>query len=425
MAKTTKRKYANRLAIEGGRPIRSKPMPPRRLFGQAEKQAVVRLFERARAEGTDNTFAYHGPEEEAYCRAFAEALGGGYADGVNSGTNALYVALRALELRPFSEVIVPAVSDPGGVMPVALCNLLPVPADTAPMSYNIGAEQIAERITRRTSAIVVAHIGGLPCEMDPILRLARKHGLAVIEDVAQAHGALYKGRPVGTLGDVATFSTMYGKHHASAGQGGLVFTRREDLYWRVRRCADRGKPFGLEAANGNVVAGLNCNMDPLQAAVGRVQLRRLGGMIRKRRRLAAALAEGCRQRLKGFRLLEARRGCEGSYWFFLLRYRPERFKVDKLYLARAIGAEGIPISPSYAVVPMWMDWAQRRHAFGRPGPPWSLPGRKAPRRRRYDLPNMRATDAVHFRMPFHEGWTLREINDVLRVLEKVEAHCLA
>jgi len=293
------------------------------------------------------------------------------------------------------------------------------------MSYNIGAEQIAARITRRTSAIVVAHIAGLPCDMDPIVRLARKHGLVVIEDAAQSHGAVYKSRPVGTLGDVATFSTMYGKQHASAGQGGLIFTRDENLYWRVRRCADRGKPFGLEGTNGNVVAGLNCNMDPVQAAVGCVQLRRLGGMIRKRQRLAAALVKGCREKLKGFRLLEAGRGCEGSYWFFLLRYWPERFKVEKAYLARAIRAEGVPIASSYHFVPMEMDWAKRRHAFGRPGPPWTLPGRKAARRRAYDLPNMEATDAAHFQMAFHEGWTMREINDVVGALEKVEGHCLA
>ncbi len=424
MSKTTKRTNANGLAIEGGRPVRSRPMPPRKLFGEAEKQAVVDLFDKAMAEGSD-ALAYHGPDEEAYCRAFARTLGGGYADGVNSGTNAVYVALRALELPPFSEVIVPAISDPGGIMPVALCNLLPIPADTAPMSYNIGAEQIAARITRRTSAIVVAHIGGLPCDMHPIIRLARKHALAVVEDAAQAHGAVYKGRPVGTLGDVAAFSTMWGKHYASAGQGGMVFTRDEDMYWKVRSCADRGKPFNLAGANGNVVAGLNCNMDSVQAAVGRVQLRRLGGMVRKRQRLAAALAKGCRERLKAFRLLEAQSGCEGSYWCIFLRYRPELFRVDKAYLTRAICAEGIPISPTYAVVPMWMDWALHRNAFGRPGPPWTLPGCKPAGPRRYDLPNMRATDAVHFRLPFHEGWTLREINDVVRALEKIEGHCLA
>ena len=210
------------LAIEGGQPVRQEPFPPRRLFGEEEKAAAMAVFDEAIATGT--AFGYGGPHERAYEKAFAEYLGGGLAKAVNSGTSATLAALAALELEPESEVIVPPITDPGGVMPVVIMNCLPVPADTDGSSFNAGPEQIAAAITERTRAIIVAHIMGEPADMAPIMALARKHDLPVIEDAAQAHGATYRGRHVGTFGDLAAFSTMSGKHHASGAQGGFVFT---------------------------------------------------------------------------------------------------------------------------------------------------------------------------------------------------------
>ena len=204
------------LAIKGGPRVRKEPMPPRHLFGEEEKRAVIALFDKSIETG--EAFSYNGPEEEAYCRQFAAFLGGGHADAVNSGTSAVYVALRALDIEPFTEVIVPSVSDMGGVMPVPLMNCIPVPADCAPGTYNMGPEQVEKAITERTSAIVVAHIAGTPADMGPIMEIARSRGVKVVEDCAQAHGARYNGEYVGTFGDIAAFSTMSGKHHATAAQ---------------------------------------------------------------------------------------------------------------------------------------------------------------------------------------------------------------
>ena len=175
------------LAIDGGRPVRERPFPRRALFGAAEREAALRLFDQAIASG--EPIGYGGPEEEAYEKEFAAAHGGGFADLVNSGTSALYAALGGLELEPAAEVAVPPISDPGGVMPVALLNLVPVVADAAPGSFNAGAEQIEAVLSPRTRAIVVAHIAGEPADMEPILELAGRRGLPVIEDCAQAHGA--------------------------------------------------------------------------------------------------------------------------------------------------------------------------------------------------------------------------------------------
>lgn len=420
-----------RLAVDGGAKVRTTPLPPRLLFGQEEKQAVGRLFDRAMVEGA-GVLGYNGPEEEAYCRQFADMLGGGYADAVNSGSNAIWVALRALELEPYAEVIVPPVSDAGGIMPVPLCNLIPVPADAAPGSYNTGAEQVGARLSPRTRAVLVAHIAGIPVDFDPILELARARDLPVIEDCAQSHGALYKGRQVGSLGTIATFSTMFLKHHATGGQGGVVFTKQEDLAWRIRRHADRGKPFGLTQSTGagagvggatslggNLVAALNCNMDELHACIGREQLKKLPAMIERRRQLAQQIAEGC-VGLRGVRLVGDPPGCRGSYWFIFLHFDASAYRVDKQTFVRALAAEGLPFEGTYLFVPTRQPWCREGRVFG-DSLPWSAAGMSS---ETPPLPNVAATDRSHFRLPMHEGWGPQEVADILAALEKVDrAYC--
>jgi dTDP-4-amino-4,6-dideoxygalactose transaminase len=406
------------LAIEGGPRACPDPWPPRRLFGAEEKQAAIDLFDRSIAAG--EAFGYGGVEEVEYGREFAAFMGGGFADGVNSGTNAVYVALRALAPEPFTEVIIPPITDPGGAMPVPMMNCIPIPADAAPGTFNIGAEQIAARITSRTSAIIVAHIAGLPCDMDPIMSLARERGIPVLEDCAQSHGALYKGRPVGSIGDVAAFSLMFGKHHACGGQGGMVFTRNEEIYWRGRRAADRGKPFGLTGASGNVVASLNCNMDELHAAIGRAQLRKLPGIVARRRDVAARLSDACRGQLASVRVMDALPQSDGAPWFLFMRLNVERLTVDKARFVAALEAEGLPVGASYLHVPSLQKWFQERSVFGRSGYPWASSRYTGDASAVYEVPNVIATEARHFRLMIHEGWGDREVEATMRALRKVE-----
>jgi perosamine synthetase len=208
---------AETLAVNGGPAARSTPLPPRHLWGEEEKLAAMRMFDDAIDSG--GVIGYSGPEELAYEKEFAEYMGGGFADLVNSGTSAVYCAIGALQLPPGSEVVVPPITDPGGAMPVAMHNLVPIVADAAPGTFNAGASEIEAVITERTSAIVIAHIAGEPCDMGPIMAVANKHNLPVVEDCAQAHGARYEGQLCGTFGAVAAISTMSGKHHATGPQG--------------------------------------------------------------------------------------------------------------------------------------------------------------------------------------------------------------
>ncbi|MGY8826485.1 MAG: DegT/DnrJ/EryC1/StrS family aminotransferase [Candidatus Latescibacterota bacterium] len=404
------------LAIDGGDKVRNEAFPKRRLFAEGEREVVLSLFDTALRSG--DAIGYNGAEEQAYEHEFAEFMGGGYADLVNSGTSALYVALAALRLPVGGEVVVPPITDPGGVMPVALLCQVPVVADAVEGSFNAGVEQIEAVLTPHTQAIVIAHIAGEPVDMDPILELAHSRGIPVVEDCAQAHGALYKGRIVGTLGSIAAFSTMSGKHHATGPQGGVVFSRDEELVWEAKRFADRGKPFNSEATS-NVRAGLNLNGNDLAAAIGRLQLQRLPGALKKRRQIAQQIQEAMAG-LKAVRPGREMGGDGGVYWFMRFRVDEALLSVDKATFAKAVAAEGIPVGVSYRHIPSEAQWFKERCVFPGSDYPWGLPDYKGDRSALFPCPNAVQATESHFMLSIHENFTEREVRDIAAALLKVE-----
>lgn len=407
------------LAVQGGTPVRTQPWPMRNLFGEAEKQAAMDLFDNSIKTG--NAFGYNGKKEEEYCKAFADWLGGGYADAVNSGTTAVFVAVRSMNLTPGTEVIVPPITDAGGVMPVAMLGLIPVPADSMPGEFNVGVDQIAARITPRTSAIVIAHIAGNPCDMGPIIELAKQHNLKVIEDCAQAHGATCQGKMVGTFGDVAAFSTMSGKHHATAAQGGVVFTRDQDTYWRIRQAADRGKPFGVEKSAGNVMAGLNLNSNELACAVGLVQLAKLPAFNAGRQAFVKTVADGVRaMNTDIIEVVTPPQGSQSVYWFIVMKLNLAKLRVDKETFVAGLAAEGIPVMPTYWHCPVTQPWYVNRTVLPAGEFPWSLPGADQRQWTTADLPNAFATSTTHFVIPMHENCGSQEAADILSALAKLQ-----
>jgi perosamine synthetase len=404
------------LAADGGEKVRTKPFPARNLFGEEEKQAALALFDQSIQSG--NAFGYGGPEEQAYEKEFSEFLGGGFADLVNSGTTSVFVALGALELDVPGEVVIPPITDPGGAMPIALQNLVPMVADAAPGSFNAGADEIEAVLTEHTRAIVVAHIAGEPADMGPIMELAKARDLPVIEDCAQAHGAKYRGEFVGTMGALGAFSTMSGKHHATGAQGGVVFTKDEELYWRVKRYSDRGKPLNTDATS-NVRASLNMNGNDLAAAIGRVQLRKLGGITERRRKAAEGIRSGISQ-LKAISLGRQAPDSEAVYWFMRFHVDAAKLSTDKAGVVKALAAEGIPCTLAYRHIPSEAIWFKERKVFGSSDYPWGLPDYKGDRNATFPCPNaVEATDS-HFTMPVHENYGEEEVADIVKALEKVE-----
>ena len=377
-------------------------MPKRRLFGVAEKQAVMDLFDQAMIEGS-HVMAYNGEQEQAYCKEWVDFMGGGFADAVNSGTSAVYVALAALELEAGTEVIVPAVTDPGGCMPVSVLNLIPIPADTAEDYFTINAKTIAEKITDKTGAIIVAHIGGRPADMESIMALANEHNLPVIEDCAQNHGGTINGKRVGSFGTISAFSLMWSKQHASGGQGGMVYTKDEALYWKIRSYADRGKPFGVKEPHGNINTSLNLNMDAIHASIGRVQLKKLPSLVRRSQELSEIMARKCEERLQHFRVVTDPPWGENTYWMMFLRVDNSAFKISLNQVYQELAAEGMNDCWSfYSHVPMRMPWAVKKYG---PCP---------------ELPNCTHVINSHLLFDFNEQYAEQDLEDLISVLERLE-----
>ncbi|MCD4724654.1 MAG: DegT/DnrJ/EryC1/StrS family aminotransferase [Bacteroidales bacterium] len=406
----------SKLAIDGGSPVRTNPWPTRALIGEEEKAAAVKVFDEAISSG--NAFGYNGPNEQQYEKDFADFMGGGFADGVNSGTNALYCALGGLRIDVLSEIIVPPITDAGGVMPVPMLNCVPVFADAAPRSFNTSAEQIEPVITPRTKAIVVAHIGGEPVDMDPVMRLAEKFGLYVVEDCAQSHGALYKGRKVGTIGDAGVFSTMNGKLHCTGGQGGVVYTRNEELYWQMRRFADRGKNFNVDISQ-NVMAGINCNLNELSAAIGCVQIKKLPVIVEKRMKLGESIKRGftqCKAVSMGWHTPES----QCVYWFVRCRINSEMIKVSKQKFCEALTREGLDIVESYRHIQCFAPWFKDKKVFGNSGFPWDCSDYKGDKNPDFKMTNVIEAVNEHFILLINESYEQQEVDDITAAIKKVE-----
>ena len=407
----------SQLAHYGGTPVRRDPFPNRGHIGAEEKAAVDGFLTGVIESGI--LPPYDGDEERAYCAEFAAWLGGGYADAVSSGSAAVYVALRALDLEPFGEVIIGAFTDPGGMMPIPLQNQIPVIADSIPNHLVTGPEQIEPLISPLTRAIIVPHIAGEPADMVGIMALGQQHGIPVIEDCAQAHGAQLHGQLLGSFGDLAAFSTMGGKHHSTGPQGGVVFTRDEARYQAVRRASDRGKPFFLPPGSTNQFASLNFNLNDLAAAMGRVQLRKLPDSIERRRAIVGQLREGLSE-VDAVSLAPPRPGYASSYWFLPIHFHPAAITCDKATFCDCLRAEGLSIATDYrAGLPHTMDWFVNRRVFGASGYPWASPDYKGDPDRQFACPNAQAMLASHFMLFFHENWGSQEIDDTVAILQKV------
>jgi dTDP-4-amino-4,6-dideoxygalactose transaminase len=234
---------------------------------------------------------------------FAEWTGSRHAVALANGTVALDVALKALGIGPGDEVITTSRTFLASASSIVLAGATPVFADVDPATQNISAGTITEQLTARTRAIVCVHLGGMPCDMDPIMALADQHGLKVIEDCAQAHGARYRGRSVGSIGHVGAWSFCQDKIITTGGEGGMVTTDDPDLWAAMWSYKDHGKsweavyerahPPGPRLVHDSF--GTNWRMIEMQAAIGLIQLERMPQWTARRTRVADALLQVCRR----------------------------------------------------------------------------------------------------------------------------------
>ena len=224
----------------------------------------------------------HGPEVEAFEVEFAKYCQADHCIGVANGLDALSLALRAMDVQPGDEVIVPSNTFIATWLAVSQCGAIPVPVEPHPATFNIDVSKIEAAITPRTKVIIPVHLYGQPADMDGVLTIAKKHGLRVLEDAAQAHGASYKGRRIGSHGDAVTWSFYPGKNLGAIGDGGAVTTNDPKLAERIQVLRN----YGSKQKYVNEVKGVNSRLDPLQAAILRAKLPHLDEWNNRRREIA-------------------------------------------------------------------------------------------------------------------------------------------
>ncbi len=332
---------AEELASHGGRKVRERPFPPWPVLGEDDIAAVAAVLR------SGHLTQLTGGSVAAFEEAFAAWHGVGHCLAASSGTTAIHLALAALDIGPGDEVIVPAHTFIASATPVLHQRAAPVFADVDPQTYCISPQSVAERITSRTKAIVAVHLNGHPADMDALLALAEPRGITVIEDAAQAHGAVYKGRKAGTIGRLGCFSFWEDKIMTTGGEGGAVLTDDDALAERMRRIRHHGEgPMKGERQYYHLELGYNYRMTSMQAATGLVQLRRLDEYLEARRRNAAYLSE----RLGEIDAVEppyVAPYAVHSYYKYICRLRPEASTMDIGDFVRAVAAEGVPISRRY------------------------------------------------------------------------------
>ncbi len=341
----TSQRNMSRLAIEGGAPVRSAPYPVWPHYDTDEIEAVTEVLSSGQVNYWTGQAGLHFESEfAAHCNTH-------HGLAVMNGTAALELGLYALGIHPGDEVVTTSRSFIASASCAVMRGARPVLADVDPESQNITAETIEAVLTPRTRAIIAVHLGGWPCDMDALMQLARARNLKVIEDCAQAHGATWRGRPVGGFGDAAASSFCQDKIITTGGEGGMLVTNDTDAWERAWSFRDHGKcrkavyktdhPKGFRWLHESF--GTNFRMTEMQAVIGRLQLAKLPSWSTARKHNAALLDEALAG-IPGLRLTpvpEHVGHARYRYYFFL---EPESLRPgwNQTRVIESVSAEGVP-----------------------------------------------------------------------------------
>lgn len=376
------------LALDGGTPVvPEKAIAPWPQITDDDRFAVLRAM--------DAAVPWHWPMApvEQLERAWSEEIDMPYVLAANSGTAALHMAIAACGIGPGDEVVVPADTFLATASCVLQANAIPVFADVDRATFNLDPARVEQHITERTRAIIAVDLNGLPADYVRLREVARRHGLALIEDAAQAHGASQHGRAVGALGDLSGASLNGSKTLSALGEGGLFATRDEEQFRLARRVMMFGEELPGQSRDYNArMMGWNYRIDVLAAAFARSQLRRLPEMSRVRSANGTRLTEGIRD-LPGLTAPTVPDGSTHVYFFYPILVEPEQLGLDDIPVAAfrealrtAMVAEGVPMMrwqpqpvPAQAVF-------QERRGYGQ-GCPWTCgPARREMVYRPEDFP---------------------------------------
>ena len=365
-----------KLAIHGGAPIRRKPYPPFITTGDEEAQVAAEVMRRgilSDFEGSNNEYFLGGKEVQSFEKEWAEYFGVRHAISVNSATSGLMAAVGAAGVGPGDEVITTPWTMTATATAIVVNNAVPIFADITDDTLALSPAAVEKRITPRTKAIIPVHIYGHPAEMDELNAVAKAHRLVVIEDAAQSPGIRYKGRYTGTIGDMGVFSLNCHKI-IQTGEGGVIVTDNDEFARRlllIRNHAEAVVATGMPVSSLVNMVGWNYRMNEVEAAVGKVQLRKLNSLLVRRRQLVDRFLNGVKG-LPGLRPPSIREGCEHSFYRLMLQIDPEIVGVDAPVLVDVLNREGMDFYAGYLPINLFPMY-QQQIAFGDRGCPFRCP----------------------------------------------------
>lgn len=409
----------SKLALFGGEKTKKTPFGIGKRFGNEELEQLKQALDQ------NTLFYWSGTKVKALNKKFAEMYDTKYCVSASSGTAAIHVALGAIGITAGDEVITSPITDMGSVIGILYQNAIPIFADLDPYTYNMDPKSIEEKISDKTKAILVVHLAGNAADMDPIMAIAKKHNIKVIEDCAQSYYCYYKGKLAGTIGDIGCFSLNDFKH-ISAGDGGMVLLNDEDMYKKALRFADKNYDrLSNDPAAMRKIESLapNYRMNELTGAVGLAQLTKLKGICEARNNYGEKLSNGIKG-LPGIHIPKIIEGGKSSYWFYMLRIDEKVAGVSRDEFSKALAAEGVPNQPGYIPTCVYeYDLFLNKNAYDGTDCPFGCKYYgKDIKYYKGMCPTAEEILRTAIRMNMNEFYTDTDCNEVIEAIRKVSNH---
>ncbi|MBI2435571.1 MAG: DegT/DnrJ/EryC1/StrS family aminotransferase [Candidatus Hydrogenedentes bacterium] len=403
------------LALDGGEKAVTESPSAARHFGAPERERLEAML------GQDTLFYWKGPQTTLMVERFQQFCPLKYVMPCSSGTAALHIAVAAMGLAPGDEVITAPITDIGTVIGLIYQQGVPVFADLGAATYNLDVADVERRITPKTKAIIAVHLTGNPCDLDALRTLSDKHNLVLIEDCAQAWGAKYHGRPIGTVGHIACFSLQNSKH-ITCGDGGMAASSDERFGPLLQRFGDKG----FDRIKGGQFENFSTNyrMSEPQAAMVAGQLTRLEDIAARRAKLGNALTEQIKG-IAGILPHEVHSEDRAVYWFYMFRVQPEAFTCNRDEFTKALAAEGVQCSAGYIPVPLHRNPVFLNHGFFAGHWPVKEMGLTNMDFTKHETPEAEKILATGVRVTIHEEMSEAYIEQCAAAVRKVAEHFAA
>lgn len=343
-----------KLALDGGEKIVTRPMPKPQRWGEPELQQL------GEAVKQDSLYYWKNKQTALLTERLQKFYPHKFIQPCSSGSAALHIAVAAAGVAPGDEVITSGITDIGTVIGVLFQNAVPVFADLEPFTACLDPADVERKITPKTRAIIAVHLAGNPRRLGELKAIADKHKLILIEDCAQAWGALYRGKPVSTVGQIGCFSLQDSKQ-ITCGDGGIAMSSDEQFGPLLTKFGDKGTN-RYNPKDSSTALGANYRMSELQAAFAAAQLTRLEDIVAKRSRLGTLLTEGLAG-IPGIAPHQVDKEDRCSYWFYITRLVPEKVRCDRAQFTKALAAEGVAFSNGYIATAVYGMPMFRNHSF--------------------------------------------------------------